>query len=137
MLSFSKSSTYPYETTYEHKDTRVPLDLDSFESCAIIDISMATVDMHGVGVTQIPLYAALEISSGYGLTYSNRLHKHIIIIVRWFETGHVFVATTKMSHVMTWETLNWYNSYFQFKTGETEGNVFWVSFDEILSCNLS
>jgi len=78
----------------------VPLSLDTFESCAIIDISTATVDVNGVGVTQTPLYAALEISWGYGLTYSNRLQKHIIIIVRWFETGHVFVATTKISHVV-------------------------------------
>jgi len=60
---------------------------------------MATVDMHGVGATQIPFYAALEISSGYVLTHSNRLQKHIIIIVRWFEAGHVFVATIKISHV--------------------------------------
>ena len=99
MLSFSKTSTYSHETAYEHKDTRVPLHLDTFESCAIIDISMATVDMHGVGVTQTQLYAALEIYSAYGLTYSNCLQKHITVIVRWFETGHVFVAITKISHV--------------------------------------
>jgi len=69
----SKSSTYSYETAYEHKDNRVPLHLDIFESCAVIDISMATVDMHGVGVTPKPLCAALEICSGYCLTHSNRL----------------------------------------------------------------
>jgi hypothetical protein len=60
---------------------------------------MATVDRHGVGVIPPPLYAALKICAGCGLTYSNRLQKHIIIIVRWFETGHVFVAITKMLHV--------------------------------------
>jgi hypothetical protein len=61
MISFSKSSTYSYETAYEHKDNRVPLNIDVFESCAIIDTGMATVDRHGVGVTPTPLYAAVEI----------------------------------------------------------------------------
>ena len=77
----------------------MPLHLDTFESCAIVDKNMATVDMHGVGVTRTPLYAAPEICSGYGLVYSNRLQKHIIIIVRCFETGQVFVAITKISRV--------------------------------------
>ena len=61
MLSFSKSLTYSYETTYEHNNNRLLLHLDTFESCVIFDINMATGDMHGVGVTQTPFYAALEI----------------------------------------------------------------------------
>jgi hypothetical protein len=99
MLSFSKYSTYSYETAYEHKDNRVPLNLETFKSCAIIDISMATVDMHSVGVTQTPLYVALEICLGCGLTYTNRLHKPIIIIVWWFGTGNMCVPITKIQHV--------------------------------------